>query len=407
MPEQSHPPYESGALVIPRQLQRWLDVNPQNGPLRRTEKYISIPSFNIVHAWNGYSEIVGEYHFEAPNNFSLKIPHDGDVISLGTNYTLCVSYVNSDNSVVRYSLIRGAGDIFYFDLPVYNGQLIKKNFRIEIWNTSQVTCSDTSTTNIYTSVLGSQDYRYGVDSVLKQANPLCQGQQSVGTVALSPDNIGDGIPFSFWLDGGSGIVGTNWTDRTTGIIFSKTSGAGQIVVVPPNYAQFTGQIYTGIVGVPVVDVFMNYVFHSQILGNIITMTVGGNSIRLRQIAGGFLELDINGVPVITSTYSDSSDDDVIIRFTSTLADGSSIKLYNKAGILLFEGVSVTGIDITNPVIALGAVIFDTRGLVAYQSPVFGDSLNVSLSYMQSLYSGGSAMTLPLTWGLCAQPTLNN
>lgn len=41
MPEPLHPPY---GITQPRQLQRWLDVNSQNGPLGRTRQFITIPT---------------------------------------------------------------------------------------------------------------------------------------------------------------------------------------------------------------------------------------------------------------------------------------------------------------------------------------------------------------------------
>lgn len=44
MPEPLHPPYN---VTQPRQLNRWLDVNSQNGPLTRTRGFISVP-FNTI-----------------------------------------------------------------------------------------------------------------------------------------------------------------------------------------------------------------------------------------------------------------------------------------------------------------------------------------------------------------------
>ena len=70
--EQSHPPYASGSLTIPRTLLRWLDINFQNGPLARTSTYITLPSFvGNGETWNGFSDIVTSFNFEGPNNFSL------------------------------------------------------------------------------------------------------------------------------------------------------------------------------------------------------------------------------------------------------------------------------------------------------------------------------------------------
>lgn len=67
----SPPLNESGAIIQPRQLQRWLDINPVSR-LERTSSFITLPAFNITYTWQGYSDIVGAFNFEGPNNFSLK-----------------------------------------------------------------------------------------------------------------------------------------------------------------------------------------------------------------------------------------------------------------------------------------------------------------------------------------------
>ena len=72
MPDNSYPPTESGALVYPRQLNRWLDVNPQGGALRRAQLYLTFPAFSVTPNWVGVSDIVAAMNFECPKNLSLK-----------------------------------------------------------------------------------------------------------------------------------------------------------------------------------------------------------------------------------------------------------------------------------------------------------------------------------------------
>lgn len=71
MPEPLHPPYAAGAITIPRQLNRWLDVNQQNGPLTRARYFILLPAFTVTGTWIGVSDIVAAFNFEATNNFSI------------------------------------------------------------------------------------------------------------------------------------------------------------------------------------------------------------------------------------------------------------------------------------------------------------------------------------------------
>jgi hypothetical protein len=132
MPPPVNPPplNEGGAITNPRMLNRWLDINPVF-PLERTQTYITFPTFSLDAAWKGYSELVGVFNYASPNNFSL-VSFD-DV--LNPNFVACVMWVDSAYNVYRYRLWKDVGEVFYFPAPLYTGQLIKGNFRIEIWTT--------------------------------------------------------------------------------------------------------------------------------------------------------------------------------------------------------------------------------------------------------------------------------
>ena len=73
MPVPSSPPYASAAVIFPRQLNRWLDTNAQNGKLTRTKTYLTLPSFSLDVVYAGYRQIVASINFECANNFSLKV----------------------------------------------------------------------------------------------------------------------------------------------------------------------------------------------------------------------------------------------------------------------------------------------------------------------------------------------
>ncbi len=175
MPEQSHPPYVPASQTQPRQLFRWLDVNKQNGRLKRTETYIILPTFEIHVDWRGYSSIIGEFTFSSPNSFSLKInPLD---FPLYPFYTLCISCIRG-GIVYRYRLFTNATEVLYFEIPQYNGEVITPQFKLEIWSVPTNTIIQDEAITIYTSVLGNYDYRWNLDQPLTTANPLCTGQQS-------------------------------------------------------------------------------------------------------------------------------------------------------------------------------------------------------------------------------------
>jgi hypothetical protein len=133
MPAPSNPPFEAGALLQPRQLQRWLDVNKVN-KLTRAETYLEIPAFSIETQWKGYSEIVGVFNFAAGRNFSLKNLE----IPVNPNYVACIAWLDESGNTARYSLWRHTNDVFYFPLEQYRHQRIFGNFRVEIWSVEPV-----------------------------------------------------------------------------------------------------------------------------------------------------------------------------------------------------------------------------------------------------------------------------
>lgn len=397
MPEQSHPPYVSGATTIPRQLQRWLDVNPQNGRLKRTETFIQVPTFNIDHVWNGYSEIVGEFHYTSPNQLSLKLANLANILPSQSNYTLCVSYVSGVGTVARYSLVRGQGDLFYFDLEPYEGQRIINDFVIEIWNTSQVQCSETANTTVYTSVAGNLDYRYGVDGQLAVATSLCNGQQPPGTTTLMP--IGTNL--TLWLDGGNGWSSDAWVDRTVGTSFPSNTGLS--TVIPPNDVQLSGSTYTGLVVNP--------------KSMWIYVTVGSDNtlsfLHTDDGGGGTADIGLNALNQLFVTHFPSA---ITSTGTYVLQLGSSYVIYfegsNTLICALYDAVTLTLLDFfmhdniplnVNITLRVGTVgkDFSVRAVLAYNDssiqPFYSDSV---FPYMQSLPSGAVVMTFPLVFDPC-------
>jgi len=211
MPSPLVPPplNDPGALTWPRMLQRWLDDNPVTR-LTRTSTYIQLPIFNQgVSTWNGYSDIVAAFNFEGPNGFSLQ----NIVPPTNPNYTCCIAYVVNSTVVTRYLLWDATGSMLPGSITPYVNQPIKKNFRLEVWNTSQGIASETAGVTIYTSKLGNFDYRYASDGNL-----------------ITPDAISTNFQ-----DGINASVITQLTVTNAG-----TNGANGVY---NNFATNNGQIY--------------------------------------------------------------------------------------------------------------------------------------------------------------------
>ena len=125
---------------------RWLDINFQNGPLARTSTYITLPSFvGNGETWNRFSDIVTSFNFEGPNNFSLV----GITTPPAINFTLCISY-RIGNTLYRYIIWKASGTVLPQNIQMYSGQKILKNFRLEVWSTSQGNATLSSPINFYT-----------------------------------------------------------------------------------------------------------------------------------------------------------------------------------------------------------------------------------------------------------------
>lgn len=164
------PSNDIGAITWPRQLQRWLDVN-RITKLDRVGMYITLPAFTqSSNTWNGYSDIVESFNYEGPNACSLL----GVTSSVPTNpnFVLTVSY-RIGTLIIRYLIWDATGSVLNQDIPVYQGQPLKKNWRFEIWNTSQGVASLSAPIQFTTSVLGKIDYRWGTDSTLVNADVPC------------------------------------------------------------------------------------------------------------------------------------------------------------------------------------------------------------------------------------------
>lgn len=99
------------------------------------------------YSWNGASQIRAQVCFNSPNNFVLtELPEKPDDV----NYCPCIRY-RIGEEVFRYKLWEDVGEIL--GVPLYNGEVIKKNFVIELWtveSTNEIT--NTEAFNLISSI---------------------------------------------------------------------------------------------------------------------------------------------------------------------------------------------------------------------------------------------------------------
>ena len=101
-------------------------------PVRKQLTYIRRDPFTLVDGppFTTYSYIVGKFNYYLENNISFLLPLSQESTF---QYCPCVSWKPTSETIVRYKLWQAFGELLY--APIYNGEVINKNFSIEIWNT--------------------------------------------------------------------------------------------------------------------------------------------------------------------------------------------------------------------------------------------------------------------------------
>lgn len=346
-------------MIQPKTLDRWLDINPQNGPLRRTETFVTLPVFNQAVTWKGYSEIVVAFNFEGPNAFSFLSLSS---LPVSPNYLLCVMWKDQYNNTHRYAIWQNSLAVIYFGLPLYTGQVIRNNFRLEVWSTNSSPAVNTTAINFYTSVAGGEDYRFGVDSALVLPDAAATNFQCANVIPVSPPVVATdyfnpagilaiGSAFISWTPSqGTGnvsvvlntptvasttpvslinttsVVDFNLSSTTTNllnlfVILSTTTLGGALQITKADNTQLYDINFSLVGGVPTISSPSGNVAFTK--GNIIGIAV--------TIAGGILTFTVyNQIGQIIGTHSGAS--------------GALSVSYIKAGLLdnLYELIQTNG-----------------------------------------------------------------
>lgn len=416
-----YPPYNQ---TSPRQLNRWSDVNSQNGPLTRPRGCIAFPTFDIYLPWAGYSDIVGVYNYQAPNNFSFS-NYKTFISSVNLSFTLCVAYTNSDASVVRYRLVTGTGENIYGYIPAYTGQLIKKNFRFEIWsvNGGGAHCIQAATFVMETSVLSrTLDRRYSDDYIL--VSPDTTPCQLVGgnvnlPVALPITGLKLNFASGIGIVLGAGTQVASWTDGITGKVLAQaTAGLRPNVVVtgglPSTYIRVLGQqglATTGVVGSNIVEFFILIRRNITALNGHPVLTASGYGLNLNAgngVDNRNLSATFDTVNYI-SAVADLSDYCIINAYTPE----ARVRTYDALYTSKMDDKVAAGGSITADPVSLGlgnALLADGKGfdvftILGYQTQVSLADRNNVLNYLYSLISQ-PAFSLPLTYTSCMIQTRN-
>ncbi len=410
MPIPSAPPYLSTATTWPRQLNRWLDINAQNGSLSRTQTYITLPAFTVNINWQGYSDIVGTYNFTGPNNFSL-IGIKGALPS-NPNYLLCIMWIDYKNQVHRYALWQNVGEVMYVPYPLYAGQPIGQNFRLEIWSTNVAQVSQISALNLYTSVAGIQDYRHGSDIALCTTNGL---NTNFGINATNVLTLPTDIGLLFQVDPFSGIT-------TAGnILTGWTCKAGTVTLIP-----FGSGITVNVAGVPCgcncINVTANqyYLYNSAptpiwgVTGLMLTCMIYGteanNTYLFSAYPSGLAMFWNNGTvssggagPAVTGLSQN-----VWYTFFFYLNGGNAtLAVYNtQTGALVTSQTTLAPIVYQTTAIGLGNTPCKILEAIMFSNIPSNTDITAMAAYQNQKYFSGNTFSLPLIFPAGSVPAIN-
>jgi hypothetical protein len=195
----------------------------------RTFGYVLVPAFAIGPLeWKGSSEIVQQYNYSASKNFALRSrptkPTDAD-------YVLCIRYRVGD-TVTRYKLWDD-GDLRLPNVELYAGQIIKKNFCIEVWS-----LLDSTTATQLTDITLRTGIMRAVTDLTSTPADFSDASGTAATLAITPLTLASPASYgtlNLWLKSDTGITldgsdATDWEDQS-GAGYSLTRDASADVPV--------------------------------------------------------------------------------------------------------------------------------------------------------------------------------
>lgn len=124
-------PFRRGSLQVPARAQ------------------IQVEAFNYNVNWLGVSELLSSWDLNNTTAFSLKLP----ITAPNSTFLLCLSWEDEAGDTVRFKLWDG-GVLYY---PIYNGERIQPDGRLEVWSIGPLTAALDETFTLYSSQLTEPD----------------------------------------------------------------------------------------------------------------------------------------------------------------------------------------------------------------------------------------------------------
>ena len=188
----------------------WLTFVPA-GVVRTQKAYIDLPAFSYSSQGTAgdASVIVAQFNFSASRDFYLLTRPTKPT---GVSYGLCIRY-RIGETVYRYKLWEDDAFVLSNATPLYNKQLIKKNFVLEIWNFAGQASVNLSAIRMITSVRSAPtDFRAIADYALAIGAEFTDLQNVFPTLPATPTYR--------WTCANNPSTIYPWTDTIQGQVFS-------------------------------------------------------------------------------------------------------------------------------------------------------------------------------------------
>ncbi len=187
----------------------WITFRPATA-IGTVATYVAVPTFSYTGiSWKGASEVVTQFNFTASKNFVLK---NRPTPPSGVNYCLCIRY-RVGSVVYRWKLWQDVGEVL--NVPLYNGEVIKKNFVLEVWNVlNSTTVSNAAALNIITSVISvPTNFRNLAATALATGTEVPYTDVAISGSTEVETNFS---PSYRWRADGYTSGATDWPDKTGG-----------------------------------------------------------------------------------------------------------------------------------------------------------------------------------------------
>lgn len=110
-----------------------------------TRTTLTLAAFNYNVTWLGVSDLLSQWDINNTTEFSIKLP----LTAPNATFLLCVAWEDSNSNAYRYKLWDG-GVLHY---PIYNGERIGVDAKLEVWSIGNVTAALTTAYVMSTSWL--------------------------------------------------------------------------------------------------------------------------------------------------------------------------------------------------------------------------------------------------------------